>query len=568
MRSLNKHFSKQFCLKIVLLGLFVSLIISILILSSVPPVSRDALTHHLAVPKLYLNHGGMYEIPSLKFSYYPMNLDFLYIIPLYLGNDIIPKYIHFAFALLTAWLIFSYLKNRIDTVYAMVGALFFLSLPVIVKLSITVYVDLGLIFFSTWALIYLLKWLENGFKFHFLIISAISCGLALGTKYNGLIIVLLLGLFVSFLFAKYHGELLIGADSNVAEIKSEGYLDKISPVWRASLYGAVFVFIAIVVFSPWMIRNYIWTDNPVYPLYNGWFNSALSDPAETGGHLGHFAVRKILFKESLWQTLLIPVRIFFEGQDNLPQYFDGKLNPFLFFLPFFAFLSINKSTPVIKAEKKILLAFAILYLLFAFFKTDMRIRYIAPIIPPLVILAMYGLHQINAFVTGYFPIAVRRFMTLGILAMTVFMFVMNGVYVWEQFNHVDPLGYLSGQVDRDTYIQRYRPEYKSIKYVNENLSIRTKILCVFLGNRRYYSDREMIFGDALFRNTVIRAETPASIIADLKARKITHMLIRYDMFNHWMSQQLDNGSKRILAGFFKNHTHCLFSRAGYGLYQL
>ena len=91
-----------------LIGLLVSLIVSVIILACVPPISRDALVHHLAIPKLYLKHGGIYEIPSLKFSYYPMNLDLLYIIPLYFGNDIIPKFIHFAFALLTAWLIFKY----------------------------------------------------------------------------------------------------------------------------------------------------------------------------------------------------------------------------------------------------------------------------------------------------------------------------------------------------------------------------------------------------------------------------------------------------------------------------
>ena len=55
-----------------------------------------------------------------------MNLDLLYIIPLYFGNDIVPKYIHFVFALLTAGLIFNYLKIRINTVYALAGALFFL----------------------------------------------------------------------------------------------------------------------------------------------------------------------------------------------------------------------------------------------------------------------------------------------------------------------------------------------------------------------------------------------------------------------------------------------------------
>ena len=126
--------------------LLTALVISSIILSCVPPISKDALTHHLAIPKLYFKDGGIYEIPFMIFSYYPMNLDFLYLIPLIFGNDIIPKFIHFSFALLTAWLIFNYLKRRINLAYALFGTLFFLSIPIIVKLSITVYVDLGLIF--------------------------------------------------------------------------------------------------------------------------------------------------------------------------------------------------------------------------------------------------------------------------------------------------------------------------------------------------------------------------------------------------------------------------------------
>ena len=40
-----------------------------LILNLTPPISRDALIHHLAVPKLWLNHGGFYEIPWAEYSY-------------------------------------------------------------------------------------------------------------------------------------------------------------------------------------------------------------------------------------------------------------------------------------------------------------------------------------------------------------------------------------------------------------------------------------------------------------------------------------------------------------------
>ena len=135
-------------LKIVLLSasLF-GAIASICLLASVPPVSRDALTHHLALPKMYLRNSGMYEIPHLLFAYYPMNIDLLYVIPLYFGNDIIPKYIHFSFGLTTAIMIYWYLYRRIGINYALLGSLFFLTIPIVVRLSSTAYVDLGLVCF-------------------------------------------------------------------------------------------------------------------------------------------------------------------------------------------------------------------------------------------------------------------------------------------------------------------------------------------------------------------------------------------------------------------------------------
>jgi len=148
-------------MKVLLWGALAFLVCAIIILSSVPPVSKDELVHHLALPKLYLKHGGMYEIPFMPFSYYPMNLQLLYMIPLYFGNDIVPKLIHFSFAVLTAWLIFAYLRSRTTTLYGLFGALLFLSIPVIVKLSTTAYVDLGVIFFTTASLLLLFKWADK-----------------------------------------------------------------------------------------------------------------------------------------------------------------------------------------------------------------------------------------------------------------------------------------------------------------------------------------------------------------------------------------------------------------------
>ena len=36
--------------------------------------------------------------------------------------------------------------------------------------------------------------------------------------------------------------------------------------------GSVFMLVALIVFSPWMIKNYVWTKNPLYPLYNHLFH--------------------------------------------------------------------------------------------------------------------------------------------------------------------------------------------------------------------------------------------------------------------------------------------------------
>lgn len=546
LREMSKRYTMKIPLKLTLSALLVALILSIIILSCVPPVSRDALTHHLAVPKLYLNHGGIYEIPSLEFSYYPMNLDLLYMIPLYSGNDIIPKFIHFAFALLTAWLIFGYLKKRTDTVYALLGVLFFLSLPVIVKLSITVYVDLGLIFFSTASLLLILKWMESDFKLTYLILSGAFCGLALGTKYNGLIVFFLLALFVPFIYSRARRK---------AHLNSR----------RAIGYGAIFVLIALLVFTPWMIRNYMWTNNPIYPLYDGWFN-----PAETGSSaaMSAFQIRKSVYGESWWETALIPMRIFFQGQDDSPRYFDGKLNPYLFLLPFFAFLVRRKNNAVLRTEKNIFLAFLILYLFYAFFKTDMRIRYIAPIIPPLVILSVIGLHGINTMVKEWLPGAIGKVTTVVVFAFILFSMGMNASYVLEQFRQVDPIRYISGEVSRDEYIEKYRPEYPAIQYANRNLPRNAKILCIFLGNRRYYSDREMIFGINLFRDTVREHNRSEKVLIALSKNGITHILVSYYGFNGWFKDSFNDREKETIREFFEKHVNLLFSEKGHGLFQL
>ena len=560
---------KPVVLNVLLSSGLILLIAAIIILASVPPVSRDALTHHLAIPKLYLKHGGIYEIPNAKWSYYPMNLDLLYIIPLYFGNDIIPKYIHFVFALLTAVFIFRYLMKRLDKVYALLGAVLFLSLPIIIKLSITVYVDLGLIFFSFAALFYFLKWINHEFKLKFLFISAFWCGLGLGTKYNGLIVLFLLTLFTVFIYAR---------NSAVIDKKQ----------LKAIGFGIVFILAATIIFSPWAIRNFIWTNNPIYPLYNGRFNNEKAESIEiaTGGssngateesnilvrknkgRWGHFAVRKIVFNEKGWEIALIPFRIFFQGEDDNPKYFDGRLNPLLFFLPIFAFFHIRRDSSKLKTEKGILFAFSILFILYAFFQVDMRIRYIGPVIPALVVLSMLGLKDLTTIVQERFAPNSKTIWLAAVNLAVLSFFSLNIFYLVQQYRIVSPLSFIQGRVERDAYIERYRPEYAAIKYANKHLPDDAKILGIFLGRRGYYCDRAMIFDVGLFKNSVQQAVSPEELTAILKKSGITHLLVRFDLFNQWAESQFNGKEKAIIRGFFNGQTIRLFSKAGHGLFAL
>ena len=572
-----KALSWQSRFNIILVCLLVALIGATIILACVPPVSRDALTHHLAIPKLYLKHGGMYEIPTLIFSYYPMNLDILYIIPQYFGNDIIPKIIHFTFALFTAWLIFRYLKKRCDVGYAMIGVLLFLSLPIIVKLSITAYVDLGLVFFSTAALMFHFKWNENSFKLRYLVVSAIWCGLALGTKYNGLILLFLFTLYIPFVYSRKIGSIVDPKETENGHKKHNTFS-------RAIGYAIVYLVIAIVVFSPWAIRNYIWTNNPVYPLFDSWFNTGDTDPGshqdidfiireqETAKYAKQianpFVTRRVIYKESFWQILIIPIRLFIEGRDDDPKYFDGRLNPYLLLLPLFAFFPKTRDSSDIQTEKKVLLGFSVLFLLIVFFQRDLRVRYIAPIIPPLVILSILGLRNLiqtlrlkNLWAFGK--------IWAGCVAVGVAVLIsLNMLYIWEQFQRVQPISYLIGKVGRDTYIEKYRPEYAAIQFANQHLPEDTKLFCLFLGDRSYYSDREILFGETYFNTIVKQANSAEKLMMEFQKINIEYLLVRYDIFNPWASHQFNDTEKTILVNFFNKHAKLIFSKGGYGLYRL
>lgn len=502
----------------------------------------------------------MVELPHLFFSYFPGNLQLLYMIPLYFGNDIFPKIIHWAFGIGTALLILRYLWRKTGPRLAVLGATFFLSVPAIVRLSISAYVDLGLVFFSTASLLLFLRWTETGGIDRYFMGSAIFAGLALGTKYNALILLFVMACFVAWASARRF------AGHSLASARSAGL-------------GILFVAVSLSVFSPWMIRNYIWTKNPFFPLFKSVFSYNQKDsfsseevPAGASLKMTSLAYRRTIHQESWTEILLLPARLFFQGEDNDARLFDGRLNPGLLILPFFAFWPGLSSK--FQNHARWMAAFSVLIFGYTIFSTVLRVRYLAPIVPPLTILAMMGLRNLWIRISSV-PSVVGRKAAVGCLLIgVIFVLFWNAAYVVEQFALIRPWSYLSGEVSREEYIRARRPEYSAMQFINWKLPEDSRVLLVFTGRQGYYLDRDFRLdylggGRSFLLHAVLSTSSAGEAYARFfRPKGLTHLLVRVSIFRRWLAEDLDLESRSRVQAFLRDQTSLLFSRDGYAVFQL
>lgn len=514
--------------------LILSALLAEVILGLVPPTARDELIHHLAMPKLYLQAGRIEEIPFALHSYYPMLVDMLYTPFVKWGWDSAPKLIHGLFGFLTGLLLYSYLARRLSPVYGLLGFFFFVSTPIVLKLGNLAYVDLGLIFYSTASLLSLLRWMEDTADRRWLILSGLSAGFALATKPNGLLVFLLLFFVLAFVLER-------GKERSIGETAS----------WLI-----LFLVLAFVPFSPWLLKNLAWAGNPLFPFFTGFFGDGAGGVTVGGSSLGIFTKRQLLYGESGWQIAALPLRIFFSGEDDIPQYFDGVLNPILIlFLPW-AF----KGKWV--QEKRFLFGFVLLYFLYALFLVDLRIRYILPIVPPLVILLVYGIHNI------YLRI-VRPSLLFGVVSL---LLALNGMYLWNYLHKVSPVGYLLGKESRETYLARMLPEYPAIQYINQKLPSTARIYFVFIGRRAYYCECDYFYdaGDNPWTLLLMvqGSRNEGEIKVKLQQRGITHLLVRGDLFQRFLKHNLMTSQRETWGRFQDRSLKALFELRGYRVYEV
>lgn len=518
---MNRIEYHRFIYAFVIIAIIYFIVMAVL-LCLTPPVARDALIHHLAIPKLWINHGGFYDTPWAVYSYYPMNLEMLYLLPLYFGNDIIPNFIHLGFGIGTAVLIYFYLKSRFNNMAGLLGFLIFISTPVISKLSTMAYVDLGAVFFVTASVLSFIRWRDSKYgQSGWLLISAIAMGLALGTKYNSLVPWFFITLAIIFICSR--------------DTRNSG---------EALRYGVIFFIISLAVFSPWLVKNTMLTGNPFYPLFPGIFNREMLSGGNTNSlgfvhaHTSLFKTRGMLFGESIWEVLSIPVRIFFQGQDHSPRYFDGVLNPILILFVPFAFMKKDKKT-----EKLFFLNFSVFIILVALFLDQIRIRYFLPAIPFLAILSVTGIVNIYIWLVERKSVISRRIGLAALVIIVLVLLILNVNYIHKYFLKIDPVRYLTKIETRDNFIARHDGSYPAISYVNKNTPKDSRIRLILLAGRGYYLDRiyqeDRSMGMSVIQGMIDHSTSRELFKKYLSSLDCTHLLIRFELFEPYIHEKFD-----------------------------
>jgi hypothetical protein len=509
------------------------------ILNVTPPISRDALIHHLAVPKLWLNHGGFYEIPWAEYSYYPMYINLLYVVCLYFKNDIAPKFIHLGFGLGTGWLIYLYLKKKFSRNWGLLGIVIFITTPIVVWLCTSAYIDLGMTFFTTASVMAFIKWRDSEYtQFKWFLISSFCMGIAIGSKYNGLIAWFIVNLMVMFSYVR---------DTN----RQIGALQ----------YGILFFVITALVASPWYLKNYIQTGNPFYPLFNSIFQSLQHRPfqevvnsqlVEKTGRVGFFKMREIMYGEGFLETLLIPIRMFFQGKDNSYQYFQGYLNPIL--IIFAPFIMLNRR--YVK-DKFIFVFFTGFFIFMAYFLTAKQVRYILPVLPFLAIIAVMGIKDLldkleerTLYSSLWFGKHVKSIAKIFITTGVAILLIFNLTYFKKRIEIINPIPYVLGKETREAFLKRHLLHYDAVEYINHNLPDDARIFTMFLGRRGYYLDRtyknEPSFGMNTISHMVTISAKEEKFKEYIQSMDVTHILMRTDLVDRYLQ---DNYSKEEIIRF-------------------
>jgi len=482
-----------------------------------PELFYDALVYHLGCANYYVVKHKIISMPYNRFGYMPLSMSMLYAICLLLQGTSLARLLHFAAGVLTLIATLSFSKRFFKNYsIGLLGGIFFYYAPFVAMHSWTGGNDLALAFTHSLAVYALLLWFDSNDDAQakkWLVASAVFAGFTASIKYSsGFCLFPVPFLIIWNFFLK----------------NKEKFLKVFMKVY-------LYLGIVIAVLSPWLIRSWVGTGNPIYPFFDRWlvkeervatsditeitdeypiFGKLLGGKGATPGEKEYEIKISSLINLSK-KILKMPWNLTIKGTSSYT--FVGPL--FLLFMPF-VFL--------VKRKEKIIITLLWYFLLsFVFWGvfTD-RFKYYIPAIPLMGIVTAYTIDSIGRSIPKYLE---RTFFIFILILLGTILYSLLGII---KFTY-SPFKVLTGLESQDNYLSFTRPgypnpSYVAIKYINNNLPRTSKIL--FIGEAKiHYIERDFIANTVDNRTPIIEwarsSDDGDALYKEFRKNGITHILL-------------------------------------------
>jgi len=456
-----------------------------------PPHLYDVLEYHLAAPAVFHQEGKIDFIPGNVYASFPQNVEMLFLLGMCLdgtrdGGALVGQILVAGTALLTA-LALRCLGRRLFSGWAGdAAAVMFVAWPGTPFYASVAYVELPLVFYTT--LTVLAASLVFGQeatprqRSRGAALAGVCAGLAVGCKYTAALLLVLpvaAGLFFLLL----------------PRVRVSGALSML----------VIFLVAALVVVSPWLLKNYHYTGNPTYPLLYGVFGgrtwSAGQDARWTQAHAPPRGDDQPGFFVRTWQFLAMN-----EHSDIL----------LLIFLPL-ALLTGGRQRVAIAS----LFGLIVVEMLLWFHFTHRVDRFLAPVVPLLALISGAG--------AGW--ASVQRYRLTGVaLIILLFASPMRAINYAAFARSADlamgwtsPRGFVT-----DPERSEFAHVYPAMEFINDSLPAEARVL--FLGEARpYYCERRCevatVFDRQWLEGAVQRSPTAAHLYSEFQRTRISHILV-------------------------------------------
>ncbi len=478
-----------------------------------PPHAYDEAIYHLAAVKRFITAGSLTPLYDIAQGNTHMLVHMLYAPCLMIGADSAAKLLSLGFALLTALSLYAYARRFFDQAVGYVAGLAFFGAGMVMEVAATARIDVtlaGVLFMATYAMT---AYLDDRSP-RWLWLSAVLSGIGISIKLTGLLWVAVLGCL---------------------------YL--IQTLYKASLaervrqlrFGAFYFLILLAVVSPWLLKNYVYFHDPLYPFASS--ETVTDQRSQPISYFGPAEEEKLesYFQRAKQRNSILAERIrgiladtAARRPERHPLRFWGYFtNPDLynvaepFHTPNYLFL-VCPLFLLFRRDKKLMwLAICSVVFFVAMSWSAWTARYLLPIYPPLTLIAAYVVVRATEW------LKLRSAIAKALPVITLLLTTGATVFVEaSQLIKTHELNYINGSMSRADFMSQFF-YYPSQRYVNENASRESRVFMV--GCQMAYDLQRPYVADATWESTpwrrlLLKADTPEGVRDVMKAEGITHVI--------------------------------------------